>query len=185
MIFAGGYTVSTACFAFLTRQLRQLAGGNLVLALEGGYNLEVLKTASEQCLRALLNLPIEKISEDELARRPCPPAVETLQKTLAIQSAYWGETLKTNGQDNNVLSHMEAWQKERETSAATTAAETLPAAAAGSIGDLTALSGMASLSMKHHHRVGGGARPPNLNASTSGSEERESTASPDHNMATT
>ena len=179
--------MSTACFAFLTRQLRQLAGGNLVLALEGGYNLEVLKTASEQCLRALLNLSIEKISEEELARRPCPPAVETLQKTLAIQSAYWGETLKTaNGQDNNVLSHMEAWQKDRETSAATTAAETLPAvAAAGSIGDLTALSGMASLSMKHHHRVGGRARPPNLNASTSGSEERESTASPDHNMATT
>ena len=75
----GGYTVSTACFAFLTRELRKLAGGNLVLALEGGYNLEVLKTATEQCLRALLNLPIEKITEQELARRPCAPAVETLQ----------------------------------------------------------------------------------------------------------
>lgn len=180
--------MSTACFAFLTRQLGQLAGGNLVLALEGGYNLEVLKTASEQCLRALLNLPIEKISESELARRPCPPAVETLQKTLAIQSAYW-ETLKTRCQESAVLSHMEAWQKEREAATAAAAADEPAAAgvAAGSIGDLTALSGMASLSMKHHHHRGpGGGRPPNLrghslNASTSGSEERES--SPDGHMA--
>ena len=43
------------------------------MALEGGYDLDVLKTASEQCLRALLDLPIEKIAEEELARRPCPP----------------------------------------------------------------------------------------------------------------
>ena len=66
---------------------------------------------------------------------------------------------------------------------------TAVAGAGGSIGDLTALSGMASLSMKHHgHRGGrsGRGRVPlrhhSLNASTSGSEERE--PSPDHSMAT-
>ena len=39
-------------------------------------------------------------------------AVETLQKTLAIQSAYW-ETLKSRSPESAILSHMEAWQKER------------------------------------------------------------------------
>ena len=39
-------------------------------------------------------------------------AVETLQKTLAIQSAYW-ETLKSRSPESALLSHMEAWQKER------------------------------------------------------------------------
>ena len=67
---------------------------------------------------------------------------------------------------------------------------TAVAGGGGSIGDLTALSGMASLSMKHHGHRGGGRtgrgrvplRHHSLNASTSGSEERE--PSPDHSMAT-
>ena len=67
---------------------------------------------------------------------------------------------------------------------------TAVAGGGGSIGDLTALSGMASLSMKHHGHRGAGRtgrgrvplRHHSLNASTSGSEERE--PSPDHSMAT-
>ena len=35
-----------------------------------------------------------------------------MQKTLAIQSAYW-ETLKSRSPESAILSHMEAWQKER------------------------------------------------------------------------
>ena len=160
----GGYLVSTACFAFLTLQLKQLARGRLVLALEGGYNLDVLKTASEQCLRALLGAPIDKISERELARRPNQPAIDTLQKTLAIQGAYW-EVLKLKP-ESAVLSHLEAWEKEREK-----AEPAYPTQASNSAGDLSALSGMASLSMKHRHRP---PRHHSLNTSTSGSEERES-----------
>ena len=49
----------------------------------------VLFTGAEQCVRALVDLPIDKISEDELARRPCQPATETLQKTMAIHSPHW------------------------------------------------------------------------------------------------
>ena len=123
----GGYLVSTACFAYLTLQLRQLAGGKVVLALEGGYNLAVLCTATEQCVRALVGLPIDKIAETELARRPSPPAMETLQKTLAIHSPYW-EVLRRNP-GSALLSHLEAWEKEREQS--------------------EAISAMAGLSMKH------------------------------------
>ena len=104
-----------------------------------------------------------------------------MQKTLAIQSAYW-ETLKARGGADCQMSRMEAWQKEREASLAATSSlphhnpAEAPSPASGSIGDLSALSGMASLSMNRHR--GGGGRPPlrhhSLNASTSGSEERES-----------
>ncbi len=108
----GGYTVSTACFAYMTLQLRQLARGKVVLALEGGFNLDVLAEASEQCVRALLGLPIEKIEETELARRPCPAAVETLQKTLAIHTPYWDVLRKST--ESVLLSHLEAWERGRE-----------------------------------------------------------------------
>ncbi|CAB4068277.1 HDAC4_5 [Lepeophtheirus salmonis] len=106
----GGYHVSTACFAYMTLQLQQIAG------------------ASEQCVRALLKFPIEKISEAELARRPTAIAVETLQKTLAIQALYWN-SLK-GGCETAFLSHLEAWEKERE--------------------EADALSAMATLSMQQH-----------------------------------
>jgi len=108
----GGYLVSTACFAYMTKQLRELADGKIVLVLEGGFNLDVLTEASEQCARALLGLPIEKIAEEELARRPCTSAMETLQKTLAIQTPYW-EVLKVNP-DTALLSHLESWERERD-----------------------------------------------------------------------
>lgn len=108
----GGYMVSTACFAYMTQELKKLAGGRLVLALEGGFNLDVLVGASEQCIRALLGLPIVKIDTSELARRPCTPAMETLQKTLAIQTPYW-EVLRRHS-ETAFLSHLEAWEKSRE-----------------------------------------------------------------------
>lgn len=128
----GGYLVSTACFAYMTHQLRQLARGKVVLALEGGFNLDVLAEASEQCVRALMGLPIEKIEEGELARRPCASATETLQKTLAIHTPYW--ELLRKSPESALLSHLEAWEKSRE--------------------ENEALSAMASLSVDHqvHHQ---------------------------------
>lgn len=38
--------------------------------------------------------------------------METLQRTLAIQTPYW-ETLRTNP-DTALLSHLEAWERERD-----------------------------------------------------------------------
>ena len=39
--------------------------------------------------RALMGDKIAKICHEELERRPCKNAVETLQKTLAIHTQYW------------------------------------------------------------------------------------------------
>lgn len=123
----GGYRVSTACFAFLTHQLQSLAGGRVELILEGGYNIDVLCDSVEQCCRSLLGQTIQKIVQEELGRRPCQNAVDTLQKTLAIQSQYW--PVLSRYSESCMLSHLETWEKEREES--------------------EALSAMASLSMQH------------------------------------
>ena len=74
----GGYTVSPACFAYLTHQLvtgaggrggpgagagqgAGLARGKVALVLEGGYSLDALCDSAEQCTRALMGHPLDKV----------------------------------------------------------------------------------------------------------------------------
>lgn len=51
--------LSTTGFSFLTRQLMSLAGGRLVLALEGGHDLTAICDASEACVSALLGIQVQ------------------------------------------------------------------------------------------------------------------------------
>lgn len=81
----GGYHVSPACFGYMTRELMKLANGKVVLALEGGYDLPVICDSAQECVKALLGDPLSQIAETELNRPPCTNAMETLQKTIAIQ----------------------------------------------------------------------------------------------------
>lgn len=92
----------------MTQQLAQLADGKVsvkgnlvliitavktneyfrskvVLSLEGGYDLPAICDCSEECVRALLDGNSSPVSEEELRRHPCQNAVDTLQKTIAIQ----------------------------------------------------------------------------------------------------
>ncbi|KPP73101.1 hypothetical protein Z043_107842, partial [Scleropages formosus] len=64
----GGYKVSAKCFGFLTRQLMRLAGGRVVLALEGGHDLTAICDASEACVGALLGLEVSGLGR----RTPSP-----------------------------------------------------------------------------------------------------------------
>ncbi|KAF8572023.1 hypothetical protein P879_00048 [Paragonimus westermani] len=50
----GGYAVSPGAFAWITRQCMALVNGRVVLALEGGYNPEVVSECVAACLNALL-----------------------------------------------------------------------------------------------------------------------------------
>lgn len=61
----------------------------VVLALEGGYDLAAICDSAQECVRALLGDDIAPISEHELQRPPCISAIETLQKTIAIQMTHW------------------------------------------------------------------------------------------------
>ncbi|KAM6980669.1 histone deacetylase 7-like [Aplochiton taeniatus] len=85
----GGYRVSAKCFGFLTRQLMSLAGGKVVLALEGGYDLTAICDASEACVSALLGMEMEPLPQAVLERRPCANAVASLQRVLQVQGEYW------------------------------------------------------------------------------------------------
>uniref|UniRef100_A0A8D2N395 Histone deacetylase n=1 Tax=Zonotrichia albicollis TaxID=44394 RepID=A0A8D2N395_ZONAL len=70
----GGYNLSAKCFGYLTKQLMGLAGGRVVLALEGGHDLTAICDASEACVSALLgNEP--GLGKQELEWCPDGPVV--------------------------------------------------------------------------------------------------------------
>ncbi|XP_070698477.1 histone deacetylase 7-like isoform X2 [Pempheris klunzingeri] len=85
----GGYQVTAKCFGFLTRQLMSLAGGRVVLALEGGHDLKAICDASEACVSALLGMEVEPLSQSVLDQKPCVNAVKSLQKVIQVQGEYW------------------------------------------------------------------------------------------------
>uniref|UniRef100_A0A3B4AT03 Histone deacetylase n=1 Tax=Periophthalmus magnuspinnatus TaxID=409849 RepID=A0A3B4AT03_9GOBI len=74
----GGYKVS-AKFGQLTQLLMGLAGGRVVMALEGGHDLTAICDASEACVSALLGEPQEQ---------PCPKACSSLEAVIDIQK-HW------------------------------------------------------------------------------------------------
>ncbi|KAJ1674404.1 Histone deacetylase hda1 [Spiromyces aspiralis] len=50
----GQCLVTPECYAHMTRGLKTLAGGKLVLSLEGGYNLDAIANSALGCVKALL-----------------------------------------------------------------------------------------------------------------------------------
>ncbi|CAH2224636.1 Hypothetical predicted protein [Pelobates cultripes] len=85
----GGYKVTAKCFGHMTRQLMSLAGGRVVLALEGGHDLTSICDASEACVSALLGNELDPLSEETLRQRPNPNAVRSLETCIQVQSKYW------------------------------------------------------------------------------------------------
>uniref|UniRef100_A0A3Q1CZT6 Histone deacetylase n=1 Tax=Amphiprion ocellaris TaxID=80972 RepID=A0A3Q1CZT6_AMPOC len=85
----GGYKLTAKCFSYLTRQLMGLAGGRLVLALEGGHDLTAICDASEACISALLGNELDPIPDEVLQQRPNANAVHSMEKVIEIHSKYW------------------------------------------------------------------------------------------------
>ena len=42
-------------YAYITKRLSELANGKIVIALEGGYNLDSISKSAEACVRSLFN----------------------------------------------------------------------------------------------------------------------------------
>ncbi|XP_067371351.1 histone deacetylase 4 isoform X3 [Channa argus] len=85
----GGYKLTAKCFGYLTRQLMGLAGGRLVLVLEGGHDLTAICDASEACVSALLGNELEPIPDEVLQQRPNANAVHSMEKVIETHSKYW------------------------------------------------------------------------------------------------
>ncbi|KAL4657833.1 histone deacetylase 5-like [Arapaima gigas] len=108
----GGYCVTAKCFGHLTKQLMKLAGGRVVMALEGGHDLTAICDASETCVSALLGDELDPVPETVLQQKPCPKAVASLERVIDIQKKHWSSVQRfapTVGQ-----SLLEAQWREKE-----------------------------------------------------------------------
>ncbi|KAG8129822.1 hypothetical protein E2320_016503 [Naja naja] len=82
----GEMAATPACFAHLTHLLKSLAGGKLVLSLEGGYNLQSLAEGTCMVLKTLLGDPCPLMESPVL---PCSSALSSVSQAIAVHSKYW------------------------------------------------------------------------------------------------
>ncbi|GLD61190.1 histone deacetylase 5-like protein [Lates japonicus] len=75
-------------FGQLTQLLMGLAGGRVVMALEGGHDLTAICDASEACVSALLGDTCDSIFQWP-QEKPCPKACASLERVIEIQSKHW------------------------------------------------------------------------------------------------
>ncbi|XP_058478119.1 histone deacetylase 4-like isoform X1 [Solea solea] len=122
----GGYTLTSKCFGYLTRQLMTLTGGRVVLALEGGHDLTAICDASEACVAALLGQELDPLPKAVLEQRPNPNAVRSLEKVLETHSKYWRSVHRYSPRLG--LSLLEAKQGDSEEAEAVTAMASLSVA---------------------------------------------------------
>lgn len=81
----GGYRVTPEAYGHFTHWLGGLAGGRVVLCLEGGYNVNSIAYSMAMCGKALLGDPLCRLEEGTRHSS----AVDTIQRVLAVQSKYW------------------------------------------------------------------------------------------------
>ncbi|XP_061696179.1 histone deacetylase 6 isoform X2 [Syngnathoides biaculeatus] len=82
----GQMCVSPECFQTLTRMLMSLAEGRLILALEGGYNLQSTAEGSSACVRALLG---EACAPMTPSTAPSDCALKSISETVSALYPYW------------------------------------------------------------------------------------------------
>ncbi|XP_050968840.1 histone deacetylase 4 isoform X4 [Labeo rohita] len=123
----GGYNLTSKCLGHLTKQLMGLAGGRVVLALEGGHDLRAICDASEACVSALLGIELEPLSADVLKQRPNENAVSSIEKVLEHHSKYWRSVQRFTSSVG--LSLLEAQRGDSEENETVTAMASLSVAA--------------------------------------------------------
>lgn len=89
----GGCKVTPEAYGLFTHWLSALAGGRLILCLEGGYNVHSISYAMTMCTKSLLGDPIPAIQVNGNAARGLSAAytscIETIQNCLNVQQRYW------------------------------------------------------------------------------------------------
>ncbi|KAF9183530.1 Histone deacetylase hda1 [Haplosporangium sp. Z 767] len=90
--YIGQNMITPAGYAHMTHMLKSLAGGKVVLALEGGYNLDSIAVSALACTKALLSDPIDMLGPII----PNEECMETIRKVLSVQSRYWKSMTPTH-----------------------------------------------------------------------------------------
>lgn len=82
----GEMCVRPPCFHILTHMLMSLAEGRLVLALEGGYNLQSTAEGAAACVRALLGGACPPLGP---STAPTDSALASISQTISAQFPHW------------------------------------------------------------------------------------------------
>eukprot|EP00884_Botryococcus_braunii_P009333 jgi/Botrbrau1/18400/Bobra.0469s0002.1 len=94
--YLGGMNLSPAAYAHMTRRLQKLSkDGKIILALEGGYNIEVTASCAAHCVQALLGDPLPAL-EGRGASRTRRETQSVLQSVVEAQRRYWASALPDN-----------------------------------------------------------------------------------------
>ncbi|CAL8288742.1 unnamed protein product [Boreogadus saida] len=142
----GGYRVSARCFGRLTQMLMELAGGRVVLALEGGHDLTAICDASESCVSALLGDQVDEVYQ-AVVKEICPEAAISLERVRLIQSEHWPSLQKMHHNVSpSLLDGQQSSPSQSEVAACKEEAETVSAMASLTV-DVTQ-AGSASVTME-------------------------------------
>eukprot|EP00050_Salpingoeca_kvevrii_P017376 m.64561 g.64561 ORF g.64561 m.64561 type:complete len:468 (+) comp7527_c0_seq1:2-1405(+) len=83
----GGCKISPAGYAHMTHMLQSLAGGKVVVVLEGGYNLRSISHSMAACVGSLLNDPLPPL---QLSKRPpLASALKSINATISAHREFW------------------------------------------------------------------------------------------------
>ncbi|PZC81374.1 hypothetical protein B5X24_HaOG212826 [Helicoverpa armigera] len=83
----GGCKVTPECYGRMTQLLRGLAGGRVILCLEGGYNITSISYAMTMCSKALLGDPILHHYDP---KTPCHwAAIDSINDVINTHKQYW------------------------------------------------------------------------------------------------
>ena len=81
----GGCDVKPEGYANMTQRLMELAGGRVMLVLEGGYNLETISSSMAACVSTMLKRPVPRIAKGECKKS----GVESVHNTFITMQKYW------------------------------------------------------------------------------------------------
>ena len=79
--------VSPEMYFHMTHLLTGLAEGNVVVALEGGYNLNSISLSMTMCTKALLKDPAPPLARPY--KPPKPSCLESIRETARHLRPYW------------------------------------------------------------------------------------------------
>lgn len=78
--------MTPAGYGQMTHMLKSIANGSLLIALEGGYDLNSIAVSALACMNVLLGESPQPIEHNLFPKREC---LDTINVVKVIQKRYW------------------------------------------------------------------------------------------------